>query len=163
MSRDGSSIVRISAEGMGWRTSTPCFSPDGRFLAFTSYRDGNLRNLTLHKGHDARPAWFPEGGRIAFESDRFGDLEICIPEVATGEVANLTGHPRKDREPSWPATAGSPPTSRLPGVSYHWLAAPLPRLLCLGQPFPGAVVGGPEVKREYLPDALFQHERPHQA
>ena len=70
----------------------PMLSPDGRFLAFTSYRDGNLevylayadgsnlRNLTLHKGHDARPAWFPEGGRIAFESDRFGDLEICIPE-----------------------------------------------------------------------------------
>ena len=90
----------------------PAWSPDGRFLAFTSYRDGNLevyladgdgrnpRDLTRHEGHDGRPVWLPDGESIAFESDRFGDLEICILDVATGEVVNLTGHPGKDREPA---------------------------------------------------------------
>ena len=91
----------------------PAWSPEGRFLAFASYGDGNLevyladadgrnpRNLTRHEGHDGRPAWFPDGRRLAFESDRFGNLEICILEAATGEVVNLTGHPRKDRQPAW--------------------------------------------------------------
>ena len=91
----------------------PAWSPDGRFLAFTTFRDGNLevyvagsdgwnqRNLTRHEGNDARPAWSPDGRRIAFESDRFGNLEVCIAEAVSGEVFNLSNHPGQDREPSW--------------------------------------------------------------
>ena len=91
----------------------PAWSPGGRLLAFSTFRDGNfevyvmdkegiLRNLTRHEGYDGRPSWSPDETRISFESNRFGDLEICIVEVATGEVVNVTDHPiGHDRQPSW--------------------------------------------------------------
>lgn len=93
----------------------PAWSPDGKYLAFTTLRDGNLevyvadgegegqRNLTRHEGYDGRPSWSPDGNRITFESDRFGNLEICIMDVASGAVVNVTNHPAKDREPAWSA------------------------------------------------------------
>ena len=91
----------------------PAWGPDGKRVAFTTFRDGNLevyvadtdgrnlRNLTRHEGNDARPAWSSDGRRIAFESDRFGNLEVCIAEAVSGEVFNLSNHPGQDREPSW--------------------------------------------------------------
>ena len=39
--------------------------------------------------------------RIVFESNRFGNFDICILEVASGQVVNLTDHPALDRQPTW--------------------------------------------------------------
>lgn len=90
----------------------PAWSPDGRSLAFTTFRDSNLevylldfegrlRNLTKHAEMDARSSWSPDGKRIAFESARFGYLEVCVLDVASGEVTRLTNHPGKDWNPAW--------------------------------------------------------------
>ncbi len=66
----------------------PAQSPDGKRIAFASFRDGNREiyvmgadgsgpeNLTLHDAWDVNPAWSPDGERIAFVSDRNGDVEI---------------------------------------------------------------------------------------
>ena len=89
----------------------PAWSLDG-LLSFTTYRDSNLevyladhegrlRNLTRHDGLDARSSWAPDGTRIAFESSRFGNLEICVVDVVSGDITRLTNHPGKDWNPAW--------------------------------------------------------------
>jgi TolB protein len=62
--------------------STPAWSPDGRWIAFTAQIEGDpeihlirpdgsgLRRLTDVKGDDAHPAWAADGRRLFFSSNR---------------------------------------------------------------------------------------------
>ena len=66
----------------------PTWSPDGRQIAFQSYRDGNwhiwiiakdgsaLRQLTSGVYDDREPHWSPDGKQILFSSDRSGNYDI---------------------------------------------------------------------------------------
>ena len=77
---DGTADVRITGYG-SWNFA-PAWSPDGRWLAFNSYRDGDseiflmrpdgnrLRQLTHNDVDDIEPIWSPDGSRIAFTSTR---------------------------------------------------------------------------------------------
>ena len=103
----------------------PVQSPDGRRIAFTSYRDygnreiyvmdadgGAPENLTIHEAFDASPAWSPDGERIAFVSDRNGDVEvrfgrnntdIFVMDAAGSGVEQVTSDPlsRSAENPAW--------------------------------------------------------------
>lgn len=84
-------------------------SPDGRWLAFTSKRSGNLDiwvkpvaggkafQITGHKADDLNPAWSPDGRKLAFTSfreDAAGDIwQVSVTE-ALG-VVSPQGDPEK--------------------------------------------------------------------
>jgi TolB protein len=91
----------------------PSFSPDGRWIVFTSTRNGSadvfrvrtdgrrLERLTDHESFDDQGAISPDGRRLAFVSSRSGQADIWILELATGALRNLTNHPAGDFRPSW--------------------------------------------------------------
>ncbi len=92
-----------------WRTvSTPQISPDGKAVVYVmGWADrvvdafySNLwmapvdgsgpRPLTQGAFRDASPAWSPDGGRIAYLSNRGGKTQIHVRWMDTGQVAQIT-------------------------------------------------------------------------
>ncbi len=85
---------------------TPAFSPDGRFVAFTSTRDdpasdrrdlyrveaatGAVTRLTTGFDVWSQPAWSPDGRRIAFSAKRPGVEEIFLLDLDGGAPLRLT-------------------------------------------------------------------------
>ena len=92
----------------------PAFSPDGRWMAYVSYRhDGyaeiyvmNLQTkvshrLTHHPKHDNNPAWSPDGRWIAFDSNREGTYDIYKIEPDGENLQRLTHEGQHNLNPSW--------------------------------------------------------------
>jgi TolB protein len=77
----------------------PAVSPDGRTLAFSSRgwlwtmpsAGGAATRLTRAAGLDSRPAWHPDGRRIAFVRDDTRDTDILEVDLQTGEERALAG------------------------------------------------------------------------
>lgn len=85
MNGDGSGSEIIVADD---QATAPAVSPDGKYVAFMSRKDGNweiyrvnidgsgLRRLTQVAGKDGLPLWTPDGRTILFASDRGGTWSI---------------------------------------------------------------------------------------
>jgi Tol biopolymer transport system component/imidazolonepropionase-like amidohydrolase len=108
---EGGTATRVT-DDLG-DTRQPAWSPDGRRIAFQSYRDGNwhvwtvgvgggqLRQLTHGPFDDREPDWSHDGTRIAFSSDRAGSYDVWALEIGTGALRRITSATGNEFAPAW--------------------------------------------------------------
>ena len=79
-------------------------SPDGNTILFCYKGDiykvnangGEAQQLTSSNSFDSNPVWSPDGKKIAFASDRFGNTDVMIMSAEGGQATQLTTHTGKE-------------------------------------------------------------------
>lgn len=87
----------------------PAISPDGRRVAFAALGDlwimpvgGTPDNITRDHFLDTEPAWSPDGTRLAWATDRGGQLlDIWVRDLRTGQDRQLTRLATSAMGPVW--------------------------------------------------------------
>lgn len=91
----------------------PCWSPDGRQIAFLSDRSGfyelfaidlesGAERQVTQAGHDlADAAWSPDGTRILCTINRDGALDLVLVDVASGKLETLRAAGGVHARPQW--------------------------------------------------------------
>ena len=127
--RDGGEARQLTTGG---HETSPVFSPDGQWVAFSGQYDGNQdvyvmpaaggepRRLTWHPGQDAPVSWTNDGKRVLFVSNRdaFADITRLYTIPVEGGVPEVL--------PMWRALEGSysPDGTRIAYVpNFQWQQA----------------------------------------
>ena len=89
------------------------FSPDARWIVFTSHRSGQadiyrihsdgsgLERLTDDLAFDDQGVISPDGKSLAFVSSRSGQADVWVLDLASRALRNITNHPAGDFRPAW--------------------------------------------------------------
>jgi Tol biopolymer transport system component len=91
----------------------PAISPDGRRIAFQSFRGGegniwvcnrdgsNPVQLTTFESHTGTPRWSPDSRRLVFDSVEAGDWNVYVIDADGGVPRRLTSEPSVDYTGTW--------------------------------------------------------------
>jgi Tol biopolymer transport system component len=94
----------------------PAWSPDGKWIAFSSSRKGNpdlwmissdgreLVQLTKSPAAETSPTWSPDGQEIAYTSTESGQMQLVLLNVQTQEIHALSPFDSKTveaKDPYW--------------------------------------------------------------
>ena len=111
---DGSNLVRLT-DSPGY-DAEGSYSPDGKRIVFTSFRDDNdaeiyimdadgknPRRITHVKGYDGGPFFSPDGKKLVYRSDRKGNdlLQVFVNNIEGTAERALTGDDQVNWGPYW--------------------------------------------------------------
>ncbi len=115
MDYDGHSSKQITSDG--FLNITPQWSPDRKYLVFTSYQSRTRQNIEIAdlatgkrsplvslSGLNITPAPSPDGTKLAFATSQDGNSEIYTMDMQTKALQRLTVHSAGDLSPSWSPT-----------------------------------------------------------
>ena len=122
---DGSNPQRITDHKA--REVYPRFSPDGKWIAFSSNRNGNydvfivpaaggkVKQLTFHSGNDEVVGWSPDSKRVLFRAARNG----VFPTVATLFEVSINGGLEQPMNLDWGYDGAYSPDGKLFAFNRH--------------------------------------------
>jgi TolB protein len=133
---DGFNPRRVTVNGS--LNITPTWSPDGKGLAYVSYRQGSpqvylarifegrsVANLTGERGDSQAfaPAFSPDGTRLAFASSRAGSMDVYVASADGSGARRLTTTQASDTAPCWSPTGQEIAfTSNRAGSPQIWMS-----------------------------------------
>ncbi len=123
---DGTGVLRVTDHKA--REIYPRFSPDGKWIAFSSNREGNYdvyvipatggkaKQLTFHTADDNVVGWTPDGKSVIFSSSR--NMGV-FPNVATLLTVSVDGGMEQPIETDWGSSGSYSPDGAKMAFTRH--------------------------------------------